>query len=134
MSGIKVYKGFEVFAELHKKQEANDKSLLKEFQESLLNATYNYSTNPKALKKLISKIERAINNSELFGLRCDTSLIVFSPVKLSAYWFGKEISDFKYETIRHLIADVKFYLLTHKQFIPVSKVMIETKKRQRLLM
>lgn len=78
--------------------------------------------------KVFTRLDNAIKANEMFGLKCKSSLVVFSPTKLKAYWFGAAIADFQYADMKAFIEGVKFQLLSHNEFVGQQRI-IEVKRK-----
>lgn len=92
-----------------------------------LNIRFNFEYH-HVKEKVFTRIDNALAKSELFGLKCKSSLVIFSPALKKAYWFGKELAEFQYPDWNAFLNGIKFQLLSHNDFVGQQKI-IEVKHR-----
>jgi len=77
--------------------------------------------------KVIIQIQQHIERDNPFGLKCESSTIVFIPKEFTSYWISN--SDSKQQQ-RLIFPDMEKFLqcvalqyLTHKEFIPIQSLL-----------
>jgi hypothetical protein len=94
--------------------DANDKDIQ-------INVHFSQSAGSDPL--VIALIERSLENQLPFGLKCESSMIVYIPARLVAYWAGKMEAAFSFETFGRLVDSVKMQYLSHKEFVGMEKLL-----------